>query len=117
MKIFADECVYQKTVDILREKGFHVITAQQDGLAGFKNGDLLSYAFSKNYLFLTRDKDFTDIRIYPPSVYRGIVVIKISPKNQTTVHKILYEFLSSVDLNALCGTLSIVDGKKVRTVS
>ncbi len=44
MTIFSDECVYQVTIDFLRNWGFSVITTQEAGLAGYKNGDVLAYA-------------------------------------------------------------------------
>jgi predicted nuclease of predicted toxin-antitoxin system len=44
MKIFVDECVYQRTVDLLRSWGFSVITAQEVDLAGHTNGEVLTYS-------------------------------------------------------------------------
>jgi hypothetical protein len=34
MNLFADECVYKVTVDLLRSWGHDVLTAQEVGLAG-----------------------------------------------------------------------------------
>jgi predicted nuclease of predicted toxin-antitoxin system len=116
MKIFVDECVYQATVDTLSEGEFSVITVQDVGLAGYKNGDVLKYAQQHDCVFLTRDKDFTDIRIYPPSAFSGIIVLKIAPHNQQDVHKMLQQLLHDVSLHALCGKLAIVDRKKYRVI-
>ncbi len=116
MKIFADECVYRNTVDFLRQSGFEVATAQEAGLEGYDNGDVLSHAVNNGCVFLTRDKDFSDIRIYPPSAFTGIIVIKITPENQGEVHAMLREFLDNKALDELNGTLTVVSGKKYRTV-
>jgi len=96
MKIFADECVYQATVDALYAWGYSVLTVQDVGLAGYKNGDVLKYAQENTCIFLTRDKDFTDIRIYPPSSFSGIIVLKISPHNQNEIHSMLHQLLGDV---------------------
>jgi predicted nuclease of predicted toxin-antitoxin system len=116
MSIFADECIYQSTVDAVRSWGFSVITAQEAGLAGCKNGEVLAYAQKRRYVFLTRDKDFTDIRIYPPSVFKGIIVLKITPTNQHSVHKILHQLLSKIPLSDLHAKLAVVDRKKYRII-
>jgi predicted nuclease of predicted toxin-antitoxin system len=116
MKLFADECIYQNTVDLLRKSGFEVITVQEAGLAGYSNGDVLTYAVSNGCVFLTRDKDFSDIRVYPPTSFMGIIVIKISPENQEAVHATLCEFLSGKTSDELNATLTIVGRQKYRTV-
>jgi predicted nuclease of predicted toxin-antitoxin system len=85
-------------------------------LAGYKNGDVLKYAQQHECIFLTRDKDFSDIRIYPPSSFRGIVVLKISPHNQRDVHNMLHQLLHDVTLQDLSGKLVIVDRKKYRII-
>ena len=116
MNILADECVYQLTVNLLRRWGYAVTTAQEVGLAGCPNGEVLRYARHRQFVFLTRDKDFTDIRIYQPSNYHGIVVLKITPLNQVDVHRILQECLQKLSIEQLHGALVIVDRKKYRVI-
>ncbi len=116
MTILADECVYQITVDCLRSWGFSTITAQETGLTGAKNGEVLAYAQKNNCVFLSRDKDFTDIRIYPPEQFQGIIVLKIPPAHQQNVHNILQQLLAAYSLEELQAKLAIVDRKKCRIV-
>ena len=116
MTICADECVYQMTVDALRSWDFSVITVQEAGLTGCQNGEVLAYAHQHGHIFLTRDKDFTDTRIYPPAAFSGIIVIKVSPRNQHEIHAILHQLLSEYTLNELQAKLTIVDRQKYRIV-
>ena len=116
MSILADECIYQRTVALVRSWGFTVITAQEAGLISCKNGEVLAYAQEHKCVFLTRDKDFTDIRIYPPVDLNGIIVLKISPSNQHDVHAMLQKLLSTLSLEELHAKLAIVDRKKCRVV-
>jgi hypothetical protein len=46
MNLFADECVYKVTVDSLRYWGHDVLTAQEAGLAGKPDEEILD---SLNY--------------------------------------------------------------------
>jgi predicted nuclease of predicted toxin-antitoxin system len=116
MSILADECVYQRTVDLVRSWGFSIVTIQEAGLASCKNGEILAYAQKNDCVFLTRDKDFTDIRIYPPPDFKGIIVLKITPSNQHEVHDMLHQLLSTLSLEELQAKLAIVDRKKCRIV-
>jgi predicted nuclease of predicted toxin-antitoxin system len=117
MIIFADECVYQTTVDHVRSWGFNLTTVQEAGFAGEKNGKLITYAQENKMIFLTRDKDFTDIHIYPPHTYYGIIVLKITPINQSKVHQTLHRLLNENDLNKLVAKLIIVATNKYRIFS
>jgi predicted nuclease of predicted toxin-antitoxin system len=93
-----------------------MITAQEVDLAGHTNGEVLTYSQNHQFVFLTRDKDFTDIRIYPPSDFNGIIVIKITPSNQHEVHDMLHQLLSTKPLKELNSRLIIVNRKKYRIV-
>lgn len=44
MNIFADECVYKVTVVLLRSWGHDVFTAQEAGLAGKPDEEIVAYA-------------------------------------------------------------------------
>ncbi|GAK49494.1 hypothetical protein U14_00716 [Candidatus Moduliflexus flocculans] len=116
MNILADECVYQLSVNLLRRWGYSITTAQEVGLAGCPNGEVLRYAQQNQSVFLTQDKDFTDIRIYHPSNYYGIVVLKITLSNQEDVHHVLRECLQTLPIEQLHGTLVIIDRKKYRVI-
>ncbi len=116
MKIFADECVYQATCDYLIAHDFQVVTAQEIGFAGHKNGELILHAVQNQMVFLTRDMDFTDIRVYPPDNFHGIIVLKISPANQTVIHRRLLDMLGENPLSSLIGRLVLVAPQKYRIV-
>ncbi len=116
MKIFADECVYQATTDYLIAHGFETLTAQEAGFAGCKNGELIRYAAQNQMVFLTRDLDFTDIRVYPPQNFHGIIALRISPENQATIHEKLLEMLRENPLPSLVGRLALIAQNKYRIV-
>lgn len=75
---------------------------------------LLSYAVSKKRIFLTRDMQFSNILVYPPSMHLGLIVIKIKPHTTDSVHRILKIALSKLDQEKIQQTLIIVDQKKFR---
>ena len=71
MKLFADECVYLATVALIHTWGYDIITAQEAGLAGKSDDEILAYAVSHQRVLLTIDMDFSNIRHYPPDSHQG----------------------------------------------
>jgi predicted nuclease of predicted toxin-antitoxin system len=114
MNIFADECVYKVTVDFLRSWGHDVLTAQEVGLEGKPDEDILAYATLHERVLITIDMDFSNIRHYPPKSHRGIIVAKIRPRNANAVHKVLEYLLNNIDTERLSKSLVIVDRNKYR---
>jgi hypothetical protein len=110
----ADECVFYKTVMLIREMEFEVITIQDLNLAGIKDPDVLNKAQELDAVLITNDKDFSDIYDYPPSIYKGIIVLKMKPKLEVIieVHNTLLLLLGQE--KDFKGKLFIVDDKKYR---
>ncbi len=112
MRLFADECVYAKTVIFLRDKGHHVKTVHGEGLSGSNDLEVIQYSIENDFVLLTRDKDFKDILKYPPSRHKGVIILEINPRNTEEVHYTLTKMLGShEDLNK---TLVIVDRQKYK---
>lgn len=114
MRLFTDECVYRVTVEALRAWGHEVVTAQEAGLVGKGDDELLEYALEQRRVLLTIDLDFSDIRRYPPGHHHGIIVLKIRPKVVDRVHAVLKKFLEVTPQEELDRALVIVDRNKYR---
>jgi predicted nuclease of predicted toxin-antitoxin system len=114
MNIFADECVYKVTVALLRSWGHDVLTAQEVGLAGKSDEEILAYAIVHERVLITIDMDFSNLRHYPPRSHKGIIVAKIRPRNAHQVHKVLEHLLNNIEPDRLSKSLVIVDQSKYR---
>lgn len=114
MKLFADECVYKVTVDLLRSWGHDVHTAHGAGLAGKPDEDVLAYAITHERVLITIDMDFSNLRHYPPKTHKGIIVAKMRPHNAEQVHHVLEHLLEIIKEDTLNQSLVIVDQNKYR---
>jgi predicted nuclease of predicted toxin-antitoxin system len=114
MNIFADECVYKVTVDLLRSWGHDVLTAQDVELVGKPDEEILAYATMHKRVFITIDMDFSNIRHYSPKSHTGIIVAKIRPRTADAVHKVPEHLLSHIESERLSKSLVIVDQNKYR---
>lgn len=114
MKFLADECVYKITIDLLRSRGHDVHTAQEAGLAGKPDDQILAYAIRHERVLITVDMDFSNLRHYPPKTHKGIIVAKMRPRNAEQVHHVLGRLLNTVEEDTLNQSLVIVDQNKYR---
>ncbi|HMR99449.1 MAG TPA: DUF5615 family PIN-like protein [Anaerolineales bacterium] len=114
MRLFADECVYKVTVDLLRSWGHDAHTAQEADLAGKPDDQVLAYAIRHERVLITIDMDFSNIRHYPPKTHKGIIVAKMRPRNVEQVHHVLERLLDIVEEKTLNQSLVIVDQNKYR---
>ena len=116
MQFLVDADLPRATADLLIAYGHEVVDVRDVGLRSAKDNEIASYARQQNLCLLTGDFDFSDIRIYPPQQYPGLVVLKI-PRNATSryILQLLEGFLQQGHLIAdLSGKLAIVEPGRVR---
>ena len=114
MQLFTDECVYRVTIDSLRSWGHDVVTAHDAGLVGEADEMVLEYAVSHGRVLITIDLDFGNIRRYPPSDHRGVIVLRIRSRILDEVHSVLQNFLADTTHDELSQTLVVIDHHKYR---
>ena len=112
LQLLADECVYKATIDFLLNLGYDVVTVQELGLASADDDTIIDKAVDLDRVLLTRDMDFSNILLYPPARYLGIVVLKMSPATTHAVHSVLKQALKQT--HDLKGALVVVDKNKFR---
>jgi|DewCreStandDraft_4_1066084.scaffolds.fasta_scaffold459306_2 predicted nuclease of predicted toxin-antitoxin system len=117
MRLYADECVYAKTVRLLRDRLHDVLSVYDEALQQVDDEILLQRAQQLERVFLTRDKEFSNILLYPPSVYRGIIVLRMKVHDESAVHSLLLKFLEGKSEFDLKGKLVIVSKDKIRVRS
>ena len=79
------------------------------GLAEAQNGKLLAFARKRQYVFITRDADFTDLTRYPLGRHAGIVYLRVTPSTMVDVHRTLIEALHYFSTGQLRGSLLIIE--------
>lgn len=86
------------------------------GLGDAEDPQIASYAHQEGLCILSGDWGFSDIRVYPPSQYAGIVVVQL-PRNATAdyIAHLVEGFVQQEEvLSVLKGRLAIVEAGRVR---
>lgn len=63
---------------------------------------------------VTFDKDFADIRTYPPARHAGIVVFRLESQARDHVLEVAGRFLNSLPQSPIAGQLWIVEESRIR---
>jgi len=114
VNFFADHCLSFRTVRFLRELGHDVVTAKQLGKHKLPDADLLSLAESLDRIFITEDRDFGDILLYPPANYQGIIIVSTRTRERFVLHATLQKFLSNKTRDGLRHLMVLIEENVVR---
>lgn len=114
----ADESFPDPTTELIESWGYAVKKARDEGLSGAKDPRVFEIAQREDWVLLTADKGFGDIRVYPPSMHVGVIVLRIAPKdvveNMAKLHLVLKKLLAETREEEYPGILFIVDRNKYR---
>ena len=116
MKFLLDANMPRSAASLLRELG-HQVEDVRDALPdGADDATVAAHAQAGQFILITRDFDFADIRNYPPKDYAGIIVLELPDDAiAAQVNQALQSFASKPELLArLPGRLAIVESWRVR---
>lgn len=105
-----DHCVWKETENTLRKAGWECVTLKELKQAEADNGKVIAIAKSHKATLLTRDRDFSNLALYPLGTHTGIIVLRITPESMDKVHEVLLGALRSIPPEQLKGNLLIVTG-------
>jgi len=114
MLVKVDEDLPIVLVEALRAKGHNATRVVEQGMAGWKDHVLWPVVQQEQRFFITADKDFGDIREFPPGTHAGILLLRPDEAGDQPVLALLDHVFASHDLESLRGTLTVVTPRGIR---
>lgn len=114
MRFKLDENLSPTIVGLLTEAGHDAATVAEQGLAGSVDSDIASVCLDEGRILLTLDLDFSDVRAYPPHLYPGLIVLRLSSQSPRRQMDVVSRMLPSLSGSSLQGKLWIVDDSRIR---
>ena len=116
MHFLIDASLPRTVASLLRQLGHEATDVRDAGMRDAPDDAIAEYATRNRLVIITRDLDFADIRNYPPSLYEGILVLKLrEDATAAQVVKVLETFVSRQDwLAHLNKRLAILEDWRVR---
>jgi predicted nuclease of predicted toxin-antitoxin system len=116
MRFLIDANMPRSIIALVASLGHEVEFARDVGLAAAPDHEIAARAQSTGAALLTRDLDFADVRRYPPSLYPGIIVLRLSDGViAKEIMGVTERFLRDATfVGNLAGRLAIVEQDRVR---
>ena len=105
MRFLVDENVRKEVIAFLREAGHDVMRAPRSTA----NGLLFALIQQESRILITHDKDFSNVKAYPPERTPGIMCLRVDPAINDVVIDALRRVLASVPAERLVGRLLLVE--------
>jgi len=114
MKIKLDQNLSQYLRDDLTALQHDVDTVLDQGLSGASDPEVLKAATSHDRILFTLDTDFLDLKVYPPSNHRGVIVFRPPRQGALAVTKLVKGFVRSTDLGKYYRQTTVVERTRAR---
>jgi predicted nuclease of predicted toxin-antitoxin system len=114
VKIFVDHCVAKDVVFALRDAGWEVVRAHDVGMAGASDDAVFQYAVKKQYVLLTSDKDFANIKRFRITESCGVVLALVSTMSKTLMPRTIVSFFHNASEETLRGRLTVLSATRTR---
>ncbi len=114
MRFKVDESLHVEVADLLRGQGHDALTVFDQGLRGRDDHDIADTCRSENRVLLSLDLDFSNILMFPPENYPGLIVLRLRKRGRTAVHRVVTRVMDHLNKEPLAGRLWIVDEHRIR---
>ena len=114
MKIKLDQNLSQHLRDDLNALKHDVDTVLDQGLSGAADPEVLRAATSHDRILFMLDTDFLDLKIYPPSSHRGVIVFRPPRQGALAVAEFVRAFVRSTDLGKYYRRTTVVERTRAR---
>src|SRR5579864_3721743 len=80
-----DENLHPDVADWLGKSGHDAMTVYDQGLRGKDDGTIIERCRAENRILLSLDLDFSNILVFPPENYPGLIVFRLNHTGRTAV--------------------------------
>jgi predicted nuclease of predicted toxin-antitoxin system len=114
MRFKVDESVHLEIADLLRGRGYDALTVFDQGFRGRSDRDIADLSQSEGRVLISLDLDFSNILMFPPEKYPGLIVLRLRKKSRSAVCRVVTRVIDHLDKEPLAGRLWMVDEHRIR---
>ena len=113
MRFKFDENLPREMAALFAGAGHDAVTVIDQQMGGEKDQDIAAVCLNEGRALVTLDLDFSDIRVYPPHRYPGIVLLRVSSQLREDLQEVGIRLLENLT-STLQGQLWIVEDSRIR---
>ena len=114
MRFKIDENLPVEVAELLRRVGYDAVSVFDQHLEGSDDPAIASVCQQEHRCLITLDKDFSDIRTYPPEQFYGLIVLRLNHQDKPYVLDIIKDVVKLLASEPLEQHLWIVEEGRVR---
>lgn len=114
MRFKVDESLHVEVAHLLRGQGHDALTVFDQGLRGRDDHGLADICRSENRVLLSLDLDFSNILMFPPENYPGLIVLRLRNRGRAAVRRVVTRVMEHLNKEPLAGRLWIADEHRIR---
>jgi predicted nuclease of predicted toxin-antitoxin system len=109
-----DEDLADRLAEVLRKHNYSVATVRGQSWNGMKDPTLWPKVLAEGRFFITADKGFGDLRLFPPGMHTGILVLRPDKESVLDFQALLETVLRDRRLESLAGFVTVATSRGVR---
>ena len=98
----------------MRAAGHDAATVREQQLGGAVDERVAEVVRAEERIFVTLDLDFADLRVYPPALFAGLLVLRLRRQGPDDLVDLLRELLPILERESVRGELWIVSAQGIR---
>jgi predicted nuclease of predicted toxin-antitoxin system len=114
VRLKVDENLPDQLADLLAELGHDAVTVADQGWRGIADRDLWRGVQAEGRWLVTADKEFADLRRYPPGSHAGVILLRLAEQSRVDYLRLAGAAVASLDLDNLAGAIVVVADRGVR---
>ena len=114
MQFKIDENLPIDVADLLRQNGHDALTIWDQNIVGSPDRMIAEICQREHRCLITLDKDFADIRTYPPENFAGIIILRVRQQDKPTILEWMKKLLVLIPHHPIKQHLWIVEKRRVR---
>lgn len=96
-----DENLPNEFVEVLNAHGHKAFSVKTQGLGGRSDSDIAIVIEQDQYVFVTLDRGFSNIRTYPPERFARLVNLRVDKHDKPLLIDLLIRTIPSFDIDPL----------------
>lgn len=115
VRLKVDENLPDDVAEVLTTNGHDALTVQAQGWRGFADDALWLGVQSEGRWLVTADKEFADLRRFPPGTHAGVILLRPAEESRREYARLAQATIDGVNLDDIAGAVVVVTDRGVRT--
>lgn len=113
-RLKVDENLPREIAELLSMHGYDAVTVLDQGWSGTADDDLWQRVQAEKRWLVTADKEFADLRLYPPGTHAGVILMRSDEEGIEDYLQLSGTAIERLDLGEIAGAIVVVSKRGVR---